>query len=97
MSGAQFRSTGAGVVRCLLKSPPLVQGRYCVDVYLQNGLESIDMVEEYAEFQVAPANIYGTGMDPLTSVGNIFLRADWNHLEDGTNKGSKPDPVDSVR
>jgi lipopolysaccharide transport system ATP-binding protein len=85
MTGTHFTSPqGEGLLRCTLKSPPLVQGQYAVDVYLQNGLEPVDMVEEFAEFHITPMNIYGSGMDPLTSVGNMYFHADWGHEQPDT-------------
>jgi lipopolysaccharide transport system ATP-binding protein len=88
MTGEKFQTpSGAGVLKGTLKSPPLVQGQYTLDIYLQNGISVVDMVEEFATFHVAPANIYGTGMDPLTTVGNIYLHAAWECDSVGTTAG----------
>ncbi len=100
MTGARISTpSGAGSLRCTLKAPPLVQGQYSIDVYLQNGIEPVDMVEDYAGFQITPANVYGTGMDPLTNVGTVYFHADWNCQSnaDVTAATRSPSPPAIVR
>jgi lipopolysaccharide transport system ATP-binding protein len=84
MCGARVSSeSGAGVIRCVLKSPPLVQGKYTVDVHLQDGTQPLDVVEEYVTFDVAPGNVYMTGQDPVPGLGPMYFHADWQHADGG--------------
>jgi hypothetical protein len=72
-------TTGRGTVRCTLKAPPLVQGCYSLDIYFDDHLELVDMLEDVLEFGVIPGNVYGSAQDPRTDVGSVYLHGAWHH------------------
>lgn len=63
---------------CTLQSPPLLQGNYSVDLWLADGDENLDVVENALHFHIADADVYGTGVSPFSRSGSIFLRAEWD-------------------
>ncbi len=71
--------TGGGTIQCTLKAPPLVQGRYSLDIYFDDCGELVDMLEDCVEFTSTPGNVYASGQDPRTDVGNVYFGASWSH------------------
>jgi hypothetical protein len=56
-----------------------VQGCYSLDIYFDDHLELVDMLEDVLEFGVNPGNVYGSAQDPRTDVGSVYLHGAWNH------------------
>jgi hypothetical protein len=67
-------------LRCTLQRPPLLQGRYTLDLWLGDGSEDVDSVAGYLQFDVEAADIYGSGRMPFTHMGSIYLQPQWEAL-----------------
>jgi hypothetical protein len=61
-------------------SPPLMQGSYVVDLWLGDGSEDVDVVEDSITFSVEPMDVYGTGISPINGLGKIFFWSEWKLL-----------------
>ena len=63
---------------CTLNSPPLLQGRYTLDVWLGDKQVDVDAIIGGIEFTIDETDIYNSGKPPFSHMGLIFLDADWN-------------------
>jgi homopolymeric O-antigen transport system ATP-binding protein len=74
-------STASGTLTCSISSLPLMPGRYLVDLWLEDfalPTRFSDMVADACWFEVAPANLLGSGKLPPSTEGPIFLNGDWS-------------------
>jgi homopolymeric O-antigen transport system ATP-binding protein len=69
-----------GVVTCQIPEVPLMPGRYVLDLWLEDFASptALDMVADAATFEVAPADLLGTGRLPIPEEGPVFCRARWS-------------------
>jgi lipopolysaccharide transport system ATP-binding protein len=65
----------AGVISCRLDNLPLLPGRYSLDIYLNDGVQDLDVINDAISFEVLPADVFGTGQLPPTGTGLIFWPA----------------------
>jgi lipopolysaccharide transport system ATP-binding protein len=88
VGGVNTRMTGyvappgeyqSGVLSCYLPELNLLQGEYNLELWLGDGSKDLDQVESAATFVIEPADIYGTGVTPISQLGVVFLRATWGH------------------
>jgi len=70
----------SGVVTCEIVDLPLMPGRYVLDLWLEDftSQEERDMIVDAASFEVAPADLLGTGRLPPAGEGPVFYRARWH-------------------
>ena len=66
-----------GLLRCTVRRPPLLQGRYTVDVWLGDGALAVDCLNGYLSFDLEPADVYGSGRVPYDNMGLIFFESDF--------------------
>ena len=87
VGGVNSRMTGyqparsehsAGIFRCRVKRPPLLQGEYSLDVWLGDGPVDVDMVAEVLQFSVEERDVYNSGVLPFKHMGLIFLEPTWS-------------------
>ena len=87
VGGVNTRMTGfwpaaadylSGDYECVLSDLPLIQGSYCVDIWLSDGARDVDCVESAARFQVREADVWGTGATPFANLGTVFLKPVWS-------------------
>jgi hypothetical protein len=62
-------------MRCTLPSPPLLPGRYQVDVWLGDGSEDVDVLEQYLVLTVREDAAAGP---PPLRMGMIELHPQWD-------------------
>lgn len=80
MTGFEVGKAGfytSATMRCILKSPPLLQGNYTADIWLGDGPNDIDNLIGYLEFCIEETDIYKTGRPPFSFMGTIFLQPEW--------------------
>jgi lipopolysaccharide transport system ATP-binding protein len=86
-----------GVMRCHIKQLPILQGRYTIDLWLGDGPSDLDHVPSALAFEVEATDLYGSGVPPLSYIGVVFLRADWEHsVKDGDAAVSRSSGVEQV-
>ncbi|UZQ55236.1 ABC transporter ATP-binding protein [Trichothermofontia sichuanensis B231] len=72
-----FKNLKKGIASLLIPSIPLMPGIYLVSVsVVENQVEWVDFVENCLEFEVYPADVFGSGKIPESSHGCIFLAGD---------------------
>lgn len=64
-------------VRCRVPFLPLLPGDYILHLYAKQGYELLDGVEEAAQLQVKPSDVFGTGKLQGTEGGNIVVPHSW--------------------
>src|SRR5262249_29874716 len=64
-----------GTISCHFATLPLMPGKYFIDLYLGDWHRDVDIVHEAISFEVAPADVFGTGLLPPKEVGPIFWPA----------------------
>ncbi len=67
----------AGEISCVIEKAPLSPGRYSDDLWLLDGIRDLDHVEAALSFTVEPTDYYGTGVPPVSHLGNLVLDATW--------------------
>jgi lipopolysaccharide transport system ATP-binding protein len=83
ISGYHFdKSVSNGTITCRFETLPLMPGRYVLDLYFGHQHHDLDVVHEAVSFEVAPADVFGTGQLPPASVGPIYWPATWS-LQNG--------------
>jgi lipopolysaccharide transport system ATP-binding protein len=65
-------------ITCHFDKLPLMPGRYFLDLYFGDQYDDLDIVHEAISFEVAPADVFGTGQLPTPSAGPIFWPATWS-------------------
>jgi len=77
-----------GTIRCLLRRPPLLQGEYRVDLWLNEGLTYVDLLSGYLTFSLEESDVYGTGRTPYKQMGVMYFEPEWRFGD-----GVQPRPV----
>jgi lipopolysaccharide transport system ATP-binding protein len=81
--GYYFNKTVAnGTITCHFERLPLMPGKYLLDLYFGHEYDDLDIVHEAISFEICPADVFGTGQLPPSSVGAIFWPATWS-LQNG--------------
>jgi len=62
---------------CILKSPPLLQGNYNLEIWFGNNLYDLDAVIGGVTLSIQETDIYGSGKLPFSHMGVIYFDADW--------------------
>ncbi|HVA40414.1 MAG TPA: Wzt carbohydrate-binding domain-containing protein, partial [Candidatus Binataceae bacterium] len=78
--GADAQRASSGTITCGFDSLPLMPGTYQLDLYLGDfgdPSRDLDIVRDAISFEVAPADLLGTGMLPNPADGPIFWTARW--------------------
>ena len=75
-----YGSYEEGILRCILKRPPLLQGEYTIDVWLGDGKMDIDTLTGCIKLQVEEADVYGSGQVPFSGMGVLYLEPQWEFL-----------------
>jgi lipopolysaccharide transport system ATP-binding protein len=65
----------SGTISCMVDSPPLLPGKYSLDVYLGDGAQDVDVVYDAISFEVQPADVFGTGQLPPPGTSLIYWPA----------------------
>jgi hypothetical protein len=78
--GVMGLPAGASWFRCHIEDPRLLPGRYAITGAITNGRlkQSLDWVADAVEMEIAPADVYGTGLIPKDGVG--FVRCRWDNV-----------------
>jgi lipopolysaccharide transport system ATP-binding protein len=100
-----LRRVPAGSVTCNFDTLPLVAGTYLIDLYLGDGPEDLDIIQEAISFEVLPADVFGTGQLPPTECGPVFWPARFELSGDLAEVGNRtarslsghPSPINSAR
>ncbi len=66
-----------GMVSCLLKQIPLMPGTYNLDLYFGSYDQNFDVIHEACQFEVLPADVFGSGKIPPATSGSVFWPAVW--------------------
>lgn len=76
--------TGRVQVVCEIKDIPLSPGNYALKVALASGHQSndIDVVQEAGEFDIMPADLFGSGQLPSINQGSIAVFSDWKMMSE---------------
>lgn len=79
MTATEFQPVSAGEhsITCTLITPTLIQGSYTIDVWLGDGQENVDVVEDAALLSIVPSDVYGSGVSPFTNSGNTYFMPKW--------------------
>ncbi|HVA84569.1 MAG TPA: ABC transporter ATP-binding protein, partial [Candidatus Binataceae bacterium] len=78
--GWDTEATQSGAITCSLESLPLMPGTYLLDLFFGDFgdiTRDLDVIREAISFEVAPADLLGTGMLPHAADGPIFWTAKW--------------------
>jgi lipopolysaccharide transport system ATP-binding protein len=78
--GFVFDPVGRGRITCRLDRVPLMPGNYVIDLYLGDENLSLDAVFDAITFEVAPADVFGSGKLPPPHCGPVCWPATW-HLD----------------
>jgi hypothetical protein len=65
------------MMSCQLKNIPLMPGTYNLDLYLGKDGQSLDIIYDACQFEVHPADVFGSGRIPASVAGSIFWPASW--------------------
>lgn len=65
----------AGVISCRLDDLPLLPGRYSLDLYLNDGIQDLDVIFDAISVEVLSADVFGTGQLPPPGTSLIFWPA----------------------
>jgi lipopolysaccharide transport system ATP-binding protein len=68
---------GEGEIRCHIAELPLVAGVYQVSLGMSSRGENLDHITDVASFNVAEADVFGSGKAPTRFGGPVFVRSDW--------------------
>ncbi len=68
---------GDGQITCTFTSPPLMPGRYSLDLWFGDSQRSLDCIIDAISIQVLPTNVAGTGKLPTPNCGPIYWPATW--------------------
>jgi lipopolysaccharide transport system ATP-binding protein len=68
----------SGRALCHVPQLPLAPGLYNLSVGMTTGGEQLDWVERFAELEVQPADVFGSGQLPLPEHGSLLVPADWS-------------------
>ena len=71
------RSFTSAKIYCILNSPPLLQGKYSVDIYLGDSKQDYDCLLGCITFNIDAIDIYGSGVSPYGHLGVIYFESSW--------------------
>lgn len=71
--------TQRGSAVCRIEKLPLMPGPYSVDLYLGKHGRNLDIVFDAIQFEVVPADVFGTGRLPPPGAGSICWGATWDY------------------
>jgi lipopolysaccharide transport system ATP-binding protein len=77
--GLLRNSRSAGAAQCAVPEITLVEGRYVVHVFCDDG-RGAESVEAAGEFEVLPADVFGTGRGPEPRHGVVYMPCQWSLL-----------------
>jgi lipopolysaccharide transport system ATP-binding protein len=77
-----------GTIVCQIDSLPLMPGTYLIDLWLDDGHQTIDVVFDGISFEVLPANVFGTGQLPPPGLGDIFMKASFTLTSEGESNAN---------
>lgn len=77
----------SGTAVCRIERIPLMPGIYSLDVYVGTFGHNLDIIADALQFEVHPADVFGTGKLPPPSSGSIFCPASWRFAPDLLAKG----------
>lgn len=76
---------GVATVESRFKLPPLLPGRYTMDISISDGPSKfMDAIEGAAAIEVADSNYLGTTHPYFSEMGHVLVRSDWGVLENVT-------------
>lgn len=68
---------GVGKLCCSLRGVPLLPGNYMLDIWYGDTTEDLDLLKGCTTLQIVGADVYRSGRLPMSHMGFIYLRADW--------------------
>lgn len=71
------KPTHSGSIECRIEKLPLMPGTYNLDLYFGSHRQNLDIIADAVQFEVTPADVFGTGKLPPATAGNIFWPATW--------------------
>jgi lipopolysaccharide transport system ATP-binding protein len=75
--------TQRGQVVCRIEKLPLMPGLYSLDLYFGTHGRNLDVVYDAIQFEVVPADVFGTGKLPPAIAGSVFWPATWSYQSEG--------------
>ncbi len=54
-----------------------MQGEYSIDLWLGDGQENLDVVEDALGFSIVQTDVYNSGIPTFDSLGRIILFHEW--------------------
>ena len=72
------KPVSSGVITCRFASLPVMPGDYALSLYFGNDQNDIDTVREAICFEVAPADVFGSGKLPPAGAGPFCWPAEWS-------------------
>ena len=76
---------GEAIITLQFDHPPLMPGKYYLDLYLGDPAQELDVVKEAISFEVFPRDVFGTGKLPHPGAGPIIVPARWELEERNGN------------
>jgi lipopolysaccharide transport system ATP-binding protein len=76
IGGYRFEGrVGSGTISCKIDRPPLLPGKYSLDLYLGDGSHDVDVIYDSISFEVQAADVFGTGQLPPPGTSLIYWPA----------------------
>ncbi|MCO5167989.1 MAG: ABC transporter ATP-binding protein [Planctomycetes bacterium] len=75
--GFTFRAVERGRLLARIPAPPLMAGVYSLDLFLGDRDHDIDIVRDAISFDIAPADVFGSGKVPPQAAGPVYWRAEF--------------------
>ena len=70
---------GMGIVYCEIKNMPLADGKYSINVAIQDGMRMYDWIGDAMVFEVISTNYYGNGAKVLKGHSPFLVKSNWSH------------------
>ena len=83
MSQTLSEIQGEGLITMVFPAPPLMPGRYHLDLWLGDPAGDYDIVLDAISFEVFARDVFGTGKLPPDATGPLYMTAYWT-LETAT-------------
>jgi homopolymeric O-antigen transport system ATP-binding protein len=64
-------------IACEIEKLPLMPGQYSLTLWMGDPGADLDVIDDAISFEVAPADVLGTGRLPPVSEGPVFCQATW--------------------
>jgi lipopolysaccharide transport system ATP-binding protein len=81
IGGYQFARASRGTISCVIDELPLMPGRYLIDLWLNDGERSVDMIHEAIAVEVESGDVFGTGRLPPPGSGQVVFPASFRFQE----------------